>query len=581
MQSRITHNHLSVVNGGGRAVYIDSSFAVILIELDPDKLLPSFKTVFELPRSISTSTSNYHAEYPRAVFASPDTLVVSDGHGSLYTLVGVSTGDVRCVGMGYLDVESSSPVPFKLHSCAETASGNVIAIVSRCRYGNKPVSVKDKLQVTFDVLAARVPISPLGASSSSSLDILWRVHGDGVPVYAVYDKRSSFYLLAGSGEYRGYQDSTPEPDYQPSPDEIAPIPRAGENLDVVAMPPPPYSWTQTSDSVTIALPLPSQTVKSDITVAFSPTELTVHIKSTEPTTLPLPHYALKRLWDGISPSTSYWTWDREAEHTYGILSLHLDKQHEGVKWQHVFAAAGRGPNAELAAEDVDVPETLDPSELYAIREALEKYTSALRTGEDLSGLGLGRGVPSLGDGEIDEEADASVGRPVVVTWLNEQGVRQRRRDQPDVPSVLLSVPMPCSDPLVPSLVIKRDLDGVLFTVDPSPEAPVPRWTHSGTFSALAFVLASKQDTRFTYHVSGTAVVALESGGRERGANAYVYHGVDTLSQLWAKQSVVSIGAGGIGAAPLLGAGMLSIGQPNEYVLLCLTERQIAVAKEVI
>ena len=74
-------------------------------------------------------------------------------------------------------------------------------------------------------------------------------------------------------------------------------------------------------------------------------------------------------------------------------------------------------------EDVEVPETLDPSELANIRESLEKYTSALVTGEDASGLGLGTGVPSLAENELDESVDApgAVGREFYVTWVSEGG----------------------------------------------------------------------------------------------------------------------------------------------------------------
>ncbi len=34
VQSRITHNHLVVHDGSGRAVYVDAEYSVILIELD-------------------------------------------------------------------------------------------------------------------------------------------------------------------------------------------------------------------------------------------------------------------------------------------------------------------------------------------------------------------------------------------------------------------------------------------------------------------------------------------------------------------------------------------------------------------
>jgi hypothetical protein len=39
-QSRITHNHLSVASSGGRALYVDSEYKVIVIDLDLVSLDP-------------------------------------------------------------------------------------------------------------------------------------------------------------------------------------------------------------------------------------------------------------------------------------------------------------------------------------------------------------------------------------------------------------------------------------------------------------------------------------------------------------------------------------------------------------
>ncbi|KAE9400416.1 hypothetical protein BT96DRAFT_644961 [Gymnopus androsaceus JB14] len=330
---------------------------------------------------------------------------------------------------------------------------------------------------------------------------------------------------------------------------------------------------------TDAFPLPSSTPKSAINIKFSPTSLSLSITESIPASvLPLPSYSSKSFWDGISSSSSYWTWDKEADHSYGLLTLYLDKQHEGTKWMQVFASAGKSAAAELSPEDAEVPETLDPSELWLIRESLEKYTAALLTGEDASGLGLGRGVPSLGKGEVDEEVDASVGRSACLTWVGIDGSSPSWSNPGrEYPFTLLSTPLPGHHrKSLPSLVLKDGVDGPVYVLQPastSDSDAAPKWIHKSTFSALAFVLASKQDVRFTHH-NENLVFALESGLRNRGGNMYVYRRVGP-AEAWAKQAILKVDDG-VGGA-LLGVGAVRV-EDGRDVILALTEKQLVIVR---
>jgi hypothetical protein len=257
-----------------------------------------------------------------------------------------------------------------------------------------------------------------------------------------------------------------------------------------------------------------------------------------------------------------WTWDREGEHHVGLLTLHLDKQHEGTRWSHVFAASG------TSAEEPEVPETLDPSELWNIRESLEKYTAALRSGEDASGLGLGSDLPSLAKGEMDDEVDNSIGRAAHLTWIGEDGsVPNWAPRSTDLPNRLLSTELPGSGS-GSSFIVKNGYDGTVFSLEPasSPDQP-PKWVHTSTFSALSFVLASKTDTRFTYHIPSKAVFAFDNGMRDRAGNVYIYRAAPP-NEIWAKQAVLRVGQEG----SLLGVG--AVKTEKETVLLCLTEREL-------
>jgi hypothetical protein len=478
--------------------------------------------------------------------------------------------------------------PFRIHSSDIVSSGTAVAVLSSSHRGQKPdPSSKKATPVHFEIWTARIDLFAIGNSDKiQPLEFSWHRRGTQVPILSNYDSSRNAFMLVGGSPYRDLKSSTVTP-YEPSPDEIAPIPRAGENIDVFQADPAkpqPYSWTQTSDSVTVAFPLPSTTPKTSINIKLTTNSLSLSISNSVRTKfiVPFPSFSSSAFWDSISPSSSYWTWDKEGEHSYGLLTLHLDKTHEGTKWMQVFASAGKvskGSPSEFAPEEVEVPETLDPSELYFIRESLEKYTTALLNGEDPSGLGLGSGVPSLGEGEMDEEVDGNVGRSVCITWVGVNGNTPEWADKPgrEYPFTVLSTPLPglqCTDSENPfTLVVKEGLDGPVFALQPSSSNDV-KWTHASTYPALAFVLASKQDVRFTHH-NDHLVFALESGARNRGGgNMYVYRRPQGISEPWAKQAILKVGDGSGGA--LLGAGAMRI--EGKDVILALMERQLVVVK---
>ena len=528
-----------------------------------------------MPRVVQTSAHYLHPpEYPSAVFFRSDVILVADGRGTLYVL-NVKHDDTSDILAVFTSAPDSLDSPFRIHSL-HRESPNVALVVLSSRFRD-PDSV-GSVKVQFDVCSIRVDLATLHPNEILPLQVVWRLRGKEVPIYTGFIPALDAFLLIGGSVYRGLAASVP-PTYEPSPDEYAPIPRANENLDIEQQDPPrpyPYSWTQTSDSVTVAFPLPSDTPKSEIEVLFSPRTLTLHVDSecSEVPGIPTPRYSDKLLWGSISPATSVWTWDKEAESSFGLLTLHLDKAiNENIRWMQVFAAAATSTSTDSLPEDVEVPETLDPSELWHIRETLEKYTAALSTGQDASGLGLGTGVPSLGQGEMDEEVDQAVGREAYQTWVGLDGVPPawwRWQNAREMPFHLLSTPLPGISRADPTFIIKSHIDGALFSFVTS--ANQPSWEHKSSYSALAFVLASKRDTRFTYHTDG-AVFAFESGSKDRGGNVYIYRATSVTSK-WAKQAVLKVDDGRGGS--LLGVGAWN--GPEGPVVVCLTEGELVMLK---
>ena len=548
--------------------------------------------------------TNVQREYPSAAFISPQAAVVADGNGLLY-VIPIRDNDVgpsQPVGVFTLP----TGVPFRLHHLHRAGPTAVVLLLSSRYYSeelqNKPGSV------AFDIWAVKVDLFSLrstGVSEPRPLEALWHRRGEDVPLYTTFVDKLNAHLIIGGSSYRDPETQKLASPYEPTPDEMAPIPRANENLEASLSDQDkklhPYSWTQSSDSVTVAFPLPSTMSKTKIKVLFTMQTLTVHVdnkdESTLPVSIPIPHYSAKALWAEINPSSSFWTWDREGEQKWGLLTLHMEKKHDGTRWMHVFNPSPRrpatttSPELDMASDtEMEVPETLDPSELWHIRESLEKYTTALRDGEDASGLGLGKGLSSLADGEMDEEVDANVGRRVCLTWVGggmdaSEIVAREGADQDEEHfAQLLSTPLPGSIGIGEdiSLILKHDLDGTVFTLQSSTATtPTPQWIHTSTYSALSFVLASKQDTRFTHHLpsssdpnspSGGAVLALEGGSSQgRGGNLYIYRSVPTNKEKWAKQVILKVDDG-LGGA-LLGVGGIK-SKGGERIVVCLTEGEL-------
>jgi hypothetical protein len=546
--------------------------------------------VCELPKPLQTHAvdTGVHREYPSAVFLGPTSLLVSDGQDLLYlvnlnsNMVSVEANIVATFALPSVD-ENSLGSPLRIHTAHQLSPLSIIATLSSRYYPSKSSAKKPEGQhtrVEFDVWGVKLnPLTQQAWDIPAQLEVLWHRRGEDVPLYIMMNKEGGLHLIGGS-EYHKL-DTPPLSVYEATPEEIVPLPQATGDLATLNAPsaPPPYSWTQTPDAVTIAIPLPSTTPKDKIRVLFSSTTLTLHVdlELSTPLVVSVPKYSAKKLWDGISPSSSFWTFDREAERAYGVLSLHLEKQHDGTRWSHIFADTNTGSSSP---EDVDVPETLDPSELWNIREALEKYTAALK-GDDTSGLGLGRGVPSLAENEVDEEVDSSVGRTAYMTYVPDPTTDAQPESlltkHYSTPFQLLSAPIPGQTLGGTSLIIKTNIDGSVFQLDETLDnSQSPNWKHRATYPALAFVLASKRDTRFTYHIHDTAVLAFESGSNNRGGNLYIYYPTEPNART-AKQSILRIGDGHGGA--LMGVASL-MDSKGQHVIACLGEGELTLIRNI-
>jgi hypothetical protein len=320
-----------------------------------------------------------------------------------------------------------------------------------------------------------------------------------------------------------------------------------------------------------------------------------------------------------------WTFDREAEgrdSEFGILTLHLEKQDAGTKWSDVFAttrpssddARGGGGKIEELEDEWEyegVRETIDPSELAKISEEMDKYTRGIMQGGGGGGVsqsqeGLGHGVPTslMGD-EMDVEIDADSGRNVVLSWIessSNEGGGQSRIVTPHstLPYSLLSTPLPLvssssssssssSARFVPSITIKHDVDGLLFTPPTAKDEKPYQWTHRSTFPALAFVLATKRDTKFVHHYQDRFALAFDApplvsttsssspaagGAGGGGGNLFVYF-APKEKETKGKQMVLRVGTPSSGQ--VMGVAGVEL-RGGEIGIVALCERELIVLR---
>ena len=413
--------------------------------------------------------------------------------------------------------------------------------------------------------------------------LLWSVQGEEPLIMARMDEQET--LLGAEASFTNMQRSSDRPRTATQP------PEGGRSTSTAASATrgrrraPHFSWAQTSDTITIAFALPSWITKSHIRTHFSLSALSLSFTQEALTLFDAPsssakiteidndavaasgaeeegdlthaarmiasgRYVSRSTWAEIDPTGSLWTLERSR--VLSLLTLHLEKKHEGTRWMQIFAdrtgprsrsrnrnygeaesttqvsfaqartsfqaaAMGESNDRDQAADsdvedDVvednedDVPETMDPSELISMLEGMQKYTVDEESGgagngygHDRTGLATSAGHGGNGGASLSldqpsllkdslEEEDANVGRDFVVSSISSEGLSARSSEEGGKTTILATT-LPGDNNENQTLVIKHDLDGAIFS--PSSGS----WNHASTMPALSFVLASKRDAQ--------------------------------------------------------------------------------------
>ncbi|WFD42275.1 hypothetical protein MPSI1_000916 [Malassezia psittaci] len=329
----------------------------------------------------------------------------------------------------------------------------------------------------------------------------------------------------------------------------------------------PYTWTQTDETIILALAFPASIEKHDIQVKFRSNQVSIEKAFKTASVVDLHtdadvienneelvktgKYEDRDLWGQIVPERCTFSWESlqtktgNEVHNLSVLKVILSKMHKRTRWPEVFKGA-------------DVPEAIDPSELMMMLEGLEKYTETL-------------GHSSLLQNELEEE-DTEVGTPFLLTEVGPKGT-YRSAKQSDA-GVVLACAAP-SNPKDFSILLKRDVDGVVMK-PPSNES-LSEWYPEASVPAIAYVLASKREAHPIYFhrnedSSNINVLAFEPRRatlHDLSYNLYVYH-VAPRSR-FGQSRVIRLGAETGDQGVLLG---VVISGQNDIVCLFESKLQI-------
>jgi len=413
---------------------------------------------------------------------------------------------------------------------------------------------------TFDLM--EVSINPTQENSvddgPGKLEVGWSLKSGDLPHWCEWHTEG--WMVLSSEEYPAPVDA--EASEKPTSTPVADEDRVW-----------PFSWTQTSDSISMTIPFPSGTERSDIRIDLEPDtfSLTVENENIE-LQPPLSEFMDRhtRFWfSEIDAESSTFTYNQDK----ALLELELVKAQDHSRWPSVFVPLVEDEEADIDEEEV--PETFNADTLAAVRASFD----SIKTRQPDEPAATYPAMPSLlnEDLEIDEEDDempegpfgdkgSKVGREVYISYIKD-GVPTRSKTTVNV----VSLPISSTGASSNEVIVKSAIDGLCYrppTSDPTKTA----WTHASTTPALAFVLSSKRDIRLVRHIAseeGTTVLAFDAGsmGEQAQGNVYVYYPPD--DKMYAKQGVV--GVSGREKGGLLGVGELSVGGKEVVIVLCEKE----------
>lgn len=592
----------------------------------------TFSQLGSLPVPISTTQSStggtdvqQQSDYPSVLILSSTHWAVSTGSGSLYIL---QTSDLASPAFtGELTARydltlpgSTEPVPFLLQACHTVSNTDVRLLLSRTVPPEGKEKRKSPGPPSFELIeiglnpTARTDVDDAQAVSPS---IKWTLRGGDLPLWCGWENEGWMILSEETfkpvnpseetaqehqleGDVPGSAGARPQRSGRSSPDASRPkkVSKLGLGaksaaahradppaIEEAAPSPPsvdndrwPFSWTQTGDSITMTIPFPAGTDRSEVTVDLKSTTLALSLDPARLATAPAPLQTFlarpqRTFWAEIDLHSTTFTFNPKTS----VMTFEIAKTGDNNRWPAIFLPADGDDEDD---EEEEVPETISAETMAAVRQTFSqiKTRDGASSADGQEPAGNHPALPALLREEMDFDMDddedwgeapegmssdlggGKIGREVFVGYIVD-GVPKWSKSS----ATVLSTPLVSNGSN--SVITKSAVDGTVFApragTDPSKDA----WQHIATNPALAFVLSSKRELRMVRHITAgqrsgsqdracATVLAFDAGSSQTGqGNVYMYY--PPADETSGRQGVVRVSGGDRGA--VLGAGCLTLG----------------------
>ncbi len=266
--------------------------------------------------------------------------------------------------------------------------------------------------------------------------------------------------------------------------------------------PPPFYWLQSVEDMGVWVVLPEDANKKQIKVTLKPRELSVLYQGKEAVS--------GRTWDVLDSDSLTWTIQK------GKLEINLSKANEGLMWQR-FLAHGSDDKPVIDGEEINNPDAVD---------AIEKEFRELAAESDpATGMQQAYNSQELEDCDAFPEEGLSLhvidgATNKATKWADLSGHQWLFNTQ--VGSASASPKALTRD----SLCLRHDVDGLVWeVVADDADAGSVNLAHNGTFSAIGYVQASKEQRKFTAAAPDLSYVAI----CDRTRHVYIYRQPSAIS----------------------------------------------------
>ncbi|XP_076449629.1 nudC domain-containing protein 1-like [Babylonia areolata] len=469
-------NHLTADLWAENSVYVvDSSWTLRHIFLHESNKVDSGCRVFDIPQA---------AEFRQVAgrlnvslrFAGPQVAVLADGAGRLFLLdtgdrsrksgqwkVLVKEGEVLGEGVVFSVVDAACYTGEDKQDCVDCLLASVETGGQDSPQRPHPLTVLTWLTLTAD------------SKGSWTVSRTRRLEGTRPFDYASLERAGGGAVtIASNRPYVLVSDSVKEVS---SPLDGA-ASAGGGDWEMVGREPqhPLYTWSQTTEDVTVQLTLPADTAKPDVYVSLGSDCLDIGVKNS----VTLLRGSLR---DRIDVAASTWTVEGQK------LELSLTKETEGM-WDILVPGDTRG---EM---------TLDEATIAAIHDRLKHLTSD-KWNPDPDGDNKPYNTQQL-------EACDAVDDDECIYLMRIDGETHSISHQATISYTLLfTVGLEADKP--PALCLRHDVDGLVWQPDRLSNLQGPGsaaggtagvsgsnpWRHAGTLDAFGYVQASKTQRRFS------------------------------------------------------------------------------------